>query len=57
MRIDKANKNQPLKGGRDGWKGIVDYAEIILHEAAGVQRKQTHKKLLDREKSFRLNLI
>ena len=57
VRIDKAIKNEPLKGGRDGWKGIVDYAEIILHEAAGVQRKQTHKKLLDPEKSFRLNLI
>lgn len=57
VRIDKTIKNETLKGGRDGWKGIVDYAEIILHEAAGIQRKQTHKKLLDPEKSFRLNLI
>ena len=57
VRIDKAIKNETLKGGRDGWKGIVDYAEIILQKAAGIQRKQTHKKLLDPEKSFRLKLI
>ena len=57
VRIDKAIKNETLKGCRNGWKGIVDYAESIFHEAVGIQRKQTHKKLLDPEKSFRLNLI
>ena len=57
VRIDKAIKNETQVVGRDGWKGIVDEAESILHVAAGVQRKQTHKKLLDPEKSFRLKLI
>lgn len=56
VRIDKAIKNETLKGCRNGWKGIVDYAESIFHEAVGIQRKQTHKKLLDPEKSFRLKL-
>ena len=57
VRIDKAIRNEIQEGGRDGWKGIVDEAECILHMAAGLQRKQTHKKLLDPEKSFRLKLI
>ena len=51
VRIDKAIRNETQEGGRD------DEAESILHMAAGLQRKQTHKKLLDPEKSFRLKLI
>lgn len=36
VRIDKAIRNETQEGGRDGWKGIVDESESILHMASGL---------------------
>ena len=54
MRIDKAVPAIHSDTVRDGWRGIVDVAEVFFEEAGKIHRKQTHKKLIDPAKAFRL---
>lgn len=54
VRIDEAVPAIPSDTVREGWRGIVDVAEVFFEEASKIQRKQTHKKLIDPAKAFRL---
>lgn len=54
VRIDKAVPMLPSDTVRGGWRGIVDVAEVFFEEAGKIHRKQTHKKLIDPAKAFRL---
>lgn len=54
VRIDKAKTTLPSDNIRNGWRGIVDVAEVFFEEAGMIERRQTHKKLIDPQKAFRL---
>ena len=54
VRMDKAVPTLPSDSVRGGWRGIVNVAEVFFEEAGKIHRKQTHKKLIDPAKAFRL---